>query len=361
MPLALTAPQEALHAALRAAGRVTPARPPMPVLSGLLVASCGDRLSIAGYDQAIGLRVTLPATIASAGTVIAPGAALADLVGRLPAGCSISITEEGERLVVAAPGVRYELPLAFSTDDWPALPDAGEEGTVELPLGLLQGAISRVDHAVAHEGEGKGAAEGISLSGAIRLLASDGRRASLVQLSGLGEVPATVIPRALAREIARLPGDPESMAELTVASGLVAVRVAGASVVGNTISGNYPPVDKAFPAEHQAKITIDSDLLAAAMDRLAVLGDVAVLEIDFDGGSLTVSEENDSGSGVEQLAMELSDGTGTLRLAVNPKYILTALKAVSQDVITIGLNGPKGPLVIEAGFHRYLIMPVAIK
>lgn len=360
MPLSFTAPQEALYAALRHAGRVTPARPATPVLAGLLVASHGDRLSIAGYDQAIGLRVTLPATIASAGSVVAPGAALADLVGRLPVGCEVSVAAEGERLVVAAPGARYELPLAWDVEDWPALPDAGKEGTCEIPLGLLQGALERVAHCCAGENEGKGAAEGISLSGGLRLLASDGRRASLVTLSGVDPVAACVIPRALAREITRLPGDPESMAELTVAEGLVGVRVAGAAVAGNLISGDYPPVDRAFPAEHGTKITVAADLLAAAMDRLAVFSEVAVLEVDFDESALSISEENDSGKGVEQLSLELADGEGLLRLAVNPKYVLQALKAVNQDVVTIGLNGATGPAVIEAGFHRYLVMPISV-
>jgi DNA polymerase-3 subunit beta len=246
-------------------------------------------------------------------------------------------------------------------DDWPALPDAGEQGTCEIPLGLLQGALERVAHCCAGENEGKGAAEGISLSGGLRLLASDGRRASLVELSGVDAAPvACVIPRALAREITRLPGDPESMAELTVTEGLVGVRVAGAAVAGNTISGDYPPVDRAFPAEHGAKITVAADLLAAAMDRLAVFSEVAVLEVDFDESALSISEENDSGKGVEQLSLELADGAGTLRLAVNPKYVLQALKAVNQDEVTIGLNGATGPAVIEAGFHRYLVMPISV-
>ena len=101
--------------------------------------------------------------------------------------------------------------------------------------------------------------------------------------------------------------------------------------------------------------------MAAAMDRLAVFSEVAVLEVDFDDAALSISEENDSGKGVEQLSLELADGAGTLRLAVNPKYVLQALKAVSQDVVTIGLNGATGPAVIEAGFHRYLVMPISVK
>ena len=361
MPLAFTAPQEALHGALRAAGRVTPARPPSPVLSGLLVASDGDRLLISGYDQAIGLQVELPAVIASAGSAVVPGAALADLCGRLPAGCAVSVAVEGDRLSVAAPGARYDLPLAWDVDDWPALPELNGDDGIEVPLGLLQGGLDRVAHCCAGESEGKGTAEGISLSGALRLLASDGRRASLVQLSGLGAVPAVVVPRTLAREISRLPGDGESMAVLTVTEKLIGVRVEGAAVVGNLLTGDYPPVEKAFPKKHTAKITVAADLLAAAMDRLAVFSEVAVLEVDFDNAALTISEENDSGKGVEQIALELADGSESLRLAVNPKYVLTALKAVQQQVVTIGLNGTTGPAVIEAGFHRYLIMPIAVK
>lgn len=361
MPLAFSAPQEALHAALRAAGRVTPARPASPVLSGLLVAADGPMVSISGYDQAIGLQVQLAATIASAGTVVAPGAALADLVGRLPAGCEVSVSVEGERLAVAAPGARYELPLAWEPADWPALPALADDDGIEVPLGLLQGALDRVAHCCAGENEGKGAAEGISLSGAMRLLASDSRRASLVQLSGLGESPACVLPRALAREISRLPGDAESLATLTVGDGLVSVRVHGAAVIGNTLAGEYPPVERAFPATHQATIEVAADLLLGAMDRVAVFSEVAVVDVDFEEALLTISEENDAGSGVERLALDRAEGSGTMKVAVNPRYVQAALKAVQVQVVTIGLNGSVAPAVIEGGFHRYLIMPIQVK
>lgn len=365
MPLAFTATQEALEAALRSASRVCHARPASPVLSGLLVASDGDRLTVAGYDQAIGLRVALPAALHAPGAAVVPGAQLADLVSRLPAGCDVAVAVDGDRLRVEAPGARYDVPLSWEPEDFPPLPAVDASAGAEVPLGLLQGALSRVAHATAAENEGKGAAEGIALAevdGALRLLASDGRRASLVALSGLGAKGLTgVLPRALAREISRLPGDAESMAVVSIADGLIAVSVNGAAVVGNLLSGGYPPIERAFPATHEATIEIDAALLAGALDRIAVFSQIAVLEINFDDSALTISEENDAGTGVEQIALESADGTGELRVAFNPRYVLTALKAVQQSVVSIGLNGATGPAVIEAGFHRYLLMPIAVK
>lgn len=365
MPLAFTAPQEALEAALMSASRVCHARPASPVLSGLLVASDGDLLTVAGYDQAIGLRVALPAALDAPGAAVVPGAQLADLVSRLPAGCDVALSVDGDRLRVEAPGARYDVPLSWEPEDFPALPAVDASAGAEVPLGLLQGALSRVTHATAAENEGKGAAEGIALAevdGALRLLASDARRASLVALSGLGAKGLTgVLPRALAREISRLPGDAESMAVVSIADGLIAVSVNGAAVVGNLLSGDYPPIERAFPATHKATIEIDATLLAGALDRIAVFSEIAVLEINFDDSALTISEENDAGTGVEQIALESADGTGELRVAFNPRYVLTALKAVQQSVVSIGLNGATGPAVIEAGFHRYLLMPIAVK
>lgn len=369
MPLAFTAPQEALEAALRSASRVCHARPASPVLSGLLVASDGDRLTVAGYDQAIGLRVALPAALDAPGAAVVPGAQLADLVSRLPAGCDVALSVDGDRLRVEAPGARYDVPLSWEPEDFPALPAVDTYAGVEVPLGLLQGALSRVAHATAAENEGKGAAEGIALAevdGALRLLASDGRRASLVALWLLPQADSAkgltgVLPRALAREISRLPGDAESMAVVSIADRLIAVSVNGAAVVGNLLSGDYPPIERAFPATHEATIEIDAALLAGALDRIAVFSEIAVLEINFDDSALTISEENDAGTGVEQIALESADGTGELRVAFNPRYVLTALKAVQQSVVSIGLNGATGPAVIEAGFHRYLLMPIAVK
>jgi len=366
MPLAFTAPQEALEAALRTASRVVHGRPASPVLSGLLLAADGDQVSVVGYDQAIGLRVSLPAAITGAGKAVVPAAQLGDLVARLPAGCNVTLAVEGKSLSVEAPGTRYDVPLAWAPEDYPALPDAPDgAGAAEIPLGLLQDALSRVSHATAGENEGKGAAEGISLSavgGALRLLASDGRRASLVDLTGLGAEGLTgVLPRALAREISRLPGDGESLAIVAIADGLISVAVDGAAVVGNLLTGDYPPVERAFPSKHQSSIAVDADLLIGALDRIAVFSELALLEIDFAEALLTVSEENDAGKGVERISLAEVEGDGTLRLAANPKYLLTALKSVGQAEVTIGLNGSTAPFVLEGGFHRYLVMPIATK
>lgn len=365
MPLALTAPQEALEAALRTASRVCHARPALPVLSGLLLAADGDRLTVAGYDQAIGLQVDIPAALNASGAAVVPAGPLADLVARLPAGCDVTLAVDGDRLRVEAPGTRYDVPLSWEPEDFPTLPAVDAAGAAEIPLGLLQDALSRVVHATTGENEGKGAAEGIMLSavgGALRLLASDGRRASMVDLSGLGAKGLTgVLPRTLAREIGRLPGDSESMAVVAVANGLISVAVDGAAVSGNLLAGDYPPVEKAYPSQHQATVTVDTALLIGALDRIAVFSELALLEIDFDECLMHVSEENDAGKGLERFALTEAEGEGTLRLTANPKYLLTALKAVGMAEVTIGLNGPTAPFVLEGGFHRYLVMPIATK
>ena len=367
MTLAFSAPQEALHGALRAASRVSPVRGASPVLQGLLAASGDDLVLLSGYDQALGLQVTCPAVVTNAGTAWLPAAQLCELVGRLPAGSQVGlrVSDDGAQLHVDGdPGARYSLSLPWSAADWPGLPQGPTGASAEIPLALLADALARVAHCCAPEGEGKGPAEGVSLSASaknLQLLASDGRRASLVSLPGLGGKWEAVISRSLAKEISRLPGDGESMVNLSLSDGLIRAESEGAVLVANLLSGQYPPIANAFPGNHEVLLKLKSELLIDSMSRIAVFSELAVLEINFDTSLLAISLENDSGKGLEHIPFNPISGAGILRLALNPKYVLTALKAVQQPDVTIGFNGSDGPVVIEAGFHRYLIMPIQVK
>lgn len=365
--LAFTATQEALQGALRAASRVVGARPPQPVLEGLLLTAAGSVVSVQGYDLAIGVLATRAAEVETAGAAIVPAGQLSDLVSRLPAGSLVSVTVEPGRLSVAVTGASYTVPLSWEVEDWPALPQLDAERH-EIPLTVLQDAIARTAHACAPEGEGKGIAEGLSLvslpDGSLRLLASDGRRASLVRLPSLGDgIGECVIPSRFARELSRPAADGEAIARVSTDGRMLYCEAAGVSLIGNLLEGDYPPIARVFPDEHQATLTIEASQLADAMDRVAVFSELAVMSIDVDKSALSVAIDCDGGNGVEQLLAEDLHGDD-MQIAVNPKFVSSAIKHLHVDMLTIGFNGKTGPVVLEqagGGLHRYLIMPINTK
>ena len=68
--------------------RSLPARPPVPVLGGVLLEATsgpsGDRLTVSGFDYETSARVELDATIGDRGRVLVSGRLLADITRALP-------------------------------------------------------------------------------------------------------------------------------------------------------------------------------------------------------------------------------------------------------------------------------------
>ncbi|MER2091450.1 MAG: DNA polymerase III subunit beta, partial [Saccharopolyspora rectivirgula] len=65
--------------------RSVPARPPVPVLGGVLLdATSGDALTISGFDYEVSAQVTVDAVIETPGKTLVSGRLLADITKALP-------------------------------------------------------------------------------------------------------------------------------------------------------------------------------------------------------------------------------------------------------------------------------------
>ena len=371
-PISFTATQEALHGALRSAGRAVASRAPMPVLQGVLLAADERGCEVTGYDLAVGISASFAAEVEGRGRVVAPYRLLADLVGRLPAGSVVSVRGEGERLVLEAPGASYAIACRDDAEDWPALPVVGAGGwSLDLPLAPLQDALGRVVGATAAEGdESKGPARGVSMAlsaGTLHLCATDGHRASWAELPGLGGEAAdldVIVTSRMIREIDKLAEDSEALISLSVQSGLLSVAGDDFHLIGNLLGGDYPAVRAWFPDKFAWIVGFDSDVLGEAVERAAVIAgetnQAVVFRYSFEEQSITVSVENESGAGIDVVAVNCPC-KDDIQIAFNPKYVLAALKNVDGKRLELCMNHPLKPVVIRSAaksMHRYMVSPV---
>lgn len=375
MTLAFAAPQEALHAALRAAGRAVATRAPMPVLQGVLLAVDERGVQVTGYDLAVGISASIGAEVVTTGRAVAPYRLLADLVGRLPAGSLVSVSEEGGRLAVEAPGASYAIACRDDAQDWPALPVVGGGAqNLDLPLRPLQDALGRVVGAAAAESEeSKGPARGVSLAvadGSLHMIATDGHRASWAEIPGVGTSAAdldVIATSRMIREIEKLACDPEALISVSVQSGLLSVAADDFHLIGNLLDGDYPNVRGWFPKEFSWTVGFDSDLLGEAVERASVIAgetnQAVVFRYSSSSQSLTISVENESGNGIDVVPVNCNTEKD-IQIGFNPKYVLSALKNVDGKRLELCMNNPLSPAVIRSAaksLHRYMVVPVNLK
>src|SRR3954463_14790220 len=128
--------------------RSLPARPPVPVLGGVLVEASGgadgERLTVSRFDYEPSARVERDATIGDPGRVLVSGRLLADITRALPSK-PVDLVVDGARATINCGTSRFSLPT-MPVEDYPQLPAmpqlAGTVAAEELAAGGAQVAVA---------------------------------------------------------------------------------------------------------------------------------------------------------------------------------------------------------------------------
>lgn len=143
----LTIDHTAFAAAVSYAVRSLPARPPVPVLAGLLLDASSSRLRVSAFDYEISADTTAAATVFETGRALVSGRLLSDIVSTVRGDVHLEL--RGPRLVLKAGSARFILPT-LPLDEYPALPEPGTiTGTLAGPA--FAEAVAQVACAISRE------------------------------------------------------------------------------------------------------------------------------------------------------------------------------------------------------------------
>src|ERR1700691_1253898 len=127
-PMKLTAEREKLLTPLQAVIGVVERRQTMPVLANVLLGVRQGQLSIAGTEVAV----------QDSGDITVPGRKFLDILRALPEKVSVSLSLEGEKVVIKAGRSRFSL-STLPAAEFPVIDDINSQQTVQLPRkGLLR-------------------------------------------------------------------------------------------------------------------------------------------------------------------------------------------------------------------------------
>ena len=133
--------REALGEAVAWVARELPARPVIPVLSGLLMQASGAGLTLSCFDYEVSARVTVPAEVEEPGTALVPGRLLAEITRSLPPR-DVEFSSPDDMLRVACGSAEFEL-VSLPVEEYPGLPEPPAlAGTVDG--GVLAAAAAQV-------------------------------------------------------------------------------------------------------------------------------------------------------------------------------------------------------------------------
>lgn len=362
--------------------RTLPARPPVPVLAGVLLeADASGSLRLSCFDYEVSARIEVPADVVTAGRALVSGRLLADIARSLPAR-PVHVVAEGSKVSVTCGASRFTL-LTMPVEEYPELP-AMPDAVGSLAGDAFTEAVAQVTVAASRD-ETLPVLTGVRVEiegDVLTLLATDRYRLAVRELpwqAGSAGTSATALVRAKTlSDVARALGSGEVTLALassatgqtapgTRASGLVGFEAGGRRSTSLLVDGDYPKVRALFPDTSPVVAVVATAPLLEAVRRVALVAErAAPVRLSFSSGQVVL----EAGQGEDAQASEALEATlegDDITIAFNPQFLLDGLSAVGAPFVRLAFTLPTKPAVLTGqrevdgqpdAHYRYLLMPV---
>jgi DNA polymerase-3 subunit beta len=367
--------REVLADAVTWVARGLPARPPVPVLAGVLIQADADgTLTLSAFDYEVSAKISVPADVSEPGTVLVLGRLLADISRNMP-NRPIDVTTDGNKVTLTCGASRFSL-LMMPSDDYPTLPTSPE------PTGTIAGdvftqAVAQVSIA-ADRGDTLPILTGVRIEidgSTMTLLATDRYRLAMRELTwnpnSTDASHVALVPARTLSETAKALGASASIEVALGGSaggeGLVGFEAGQRRTTSRLLDGEYPKVTSIFPTSVDSEAVITTAELVEAVKRVSLVAERNTpVRLRFTDGQVTI----EAGTGDDAQASEAVEATLTgpeLEIAFNPQFLLDGLGAVGTEFSRLSFTQPSRPAVLSGQdkldgepdtSYRYVLMPV---
>ncbi|MFF3755074.1 DNA polymerase III subunit beta [Streptomyces sp. NPDC002018] len=368
--------RDVLAEAVAWVARSLPARPPAPVLAGLLLRAEDGALSFSSFDYEVSARVSVDAEVEEDGTVLVSGRLLADICRALP-NRPVEISTDGVRATVVCGSSRFTL-HTLPVEEYPALPQM-PTATGTVPGEVFASAASQVAIAAGRD-DTLPVLTGvrIEIEGDTVTLASTDRYRFAVReflwkpespdISAVALVPAKTL---LDTAKALTNGDTVTLAlsGSGAGEGLIGFEGAGRRTTTRLLEGDLPKYRTLFPTEFNSVAVIETAPFVEAVKRVALVAERNTpVRLSFEQGVLILEAgSSDDAQAVERVDAQL-DGDD-ISIAFNPTFLLDGLSAIDSPVAQLSFTTSTKPALLSGrpavdaeadAAYKYLIMPVRL-
>ncbi|MER5552147.1 DNA polymerase III subunit beta [Streptomyces sp. NPDC002793] len=368
--------RDVLAEAVAWVARSLPARPPAPVLAGLLLKAEDGALSFSSFDYEVSAKVSVDAEVEEDGTVLVSGRLLADICRALP-NRPVEISTDGVRATVVCGSSRFTL-HTLPVEEYPALPQM-PTATGTVPGEVFASAAAQVAIAAGRD-DTLPVLTGvrIEIEGETVTLASTDRYRFAVReflwkpenpdASAVALVPAKTL---LDTAKALTSGDTVTLAlsGSGAGEGLIGFEGAGRRTTTRLLEGDLPKYRTLFPTEFNSVAVIETAPFVEAVKRVALVAERNTpVRLSFEQGVLILEAgSSDDAQAVERVDAVL-DGDD-ISIAFNPTFLLDGLSAIDSPVAQLSFTTSTKPALLSGraavdaeanDSYKYLIMPVRL-
>ncbi|MEU7132845.1 DNA polymerase III subunit beta [Streptomyces sp. NPDC046261] len=368
--------RDVLAEAVAWAARSLPARPPVPVLAGLLLKAEDGSLSLSGFDYEVSARVSVEADVEEDGTVLVSGRLLADICRALP-NRPVEISTDGVRVTVVCGSSRFTL-HTLPVEEYPALPQM-PTATGTVPGEVFASAAAQVAIAAGRD-DTLPVLTGVRIEiegDTVTLASTDRYRFAVREFMWKPETPdisaVALVPAKTLLETAKSlsGGDTVSIAlsGSGAGEGLIGFEGAGRRTTTRLLEGDLPKYRTLFPTEFNSVAVIETAPFVEAVKRVALVAERNTpVRLSFEQGVLILEAgSSDDAQAVERVDAKLEGDD--ISIAFNPGFLLEGLSAIDSPVAQLSFTTSTKPALLSGkpavdaeadDAYKYLIMPVRL-
>ncbi len=347
-------------------------RQTLPILSNVLIALDGPRLSLTGTDLEVELvgRLDLEGPGVD-GEVTVPARKLVDICKSLPEGSNIEFSVEAGKATVKAGRSRFTL-STLPAADFPTVDASAADTTLGMPQSLVKQLIDSTAFAMAQQ-DVRYYLNGLYfevLGGRLRVVATDGHRLALATAPQRAEAAdlGVIIPRKGVLELSRLL-EGSAPISLSIGSNHIRATTDQFTFTSKLVDGKFPDYERVIPKNPDKLLVGDRSELKQAFTRTAILSNEKYrgVRLRVSQDSLDITANNPEQERAEEVVAVEYDGA-EMEIGFNVSYLLDVLSALSQTKVRFCLSDEASSALLEHAEppsdeepeRLYVVMPMRL-
>ena len=363
----ITATREEILGPVQNVIGVVERRQTMPVLSNVLLSARNNRLSVTGTDLEVELVSSISINVQTPGDITVPGRKLLDILRALAEGVAVTLTLEGDRLVVRAGRSRFTL-STLPAAEFPIVEEINAQQVLKLTQAEFRRLIDKVHFSMAQQ-DVRYYLNGMlieSEGGRVRAVATDGHRLALSEATLSERVTGkqqVILPRKGILELQRMLNS-EGEVALSVGTNHVRCEIGDIRFTSKLIDGRFPEYSRVIPANARRIIDADRGFLRQSLQRTAILSNEKYrgIRLNIKPNLLTLQAHNPEQEEAEDQIEVVYSGE-EIEIGFNVTYLLDALSAIETERVHIALTDANSSCLITAADSdstKYVVMPMRL-
>ena len=336
-----------------------------PVLECIKLRAENDSLILTAYDGEMSIEKKIPAEVLEEGELCVNGKTFADFVGKISSFEVIITSDEKGITIRYADSESYM--QALSAEDFPRFFSASTDGKEYFEIGEneLKTLISQIVFCCATD-ESRPILKGallVAKNGKLEGSALDGFRManSSCDIVGGSADMKIVCPARTLTEISRMLGDGDTL-KIYADKNSLSVAVQDTVITSRLYAGEFVKKENIYPVDFVTKVSVKRAELIDSIERASVLirGEKnSFIQFDIKMNKIIITANSEMGKVEETVGADLEGKE--LKIAMNGKFVLDALKALNEETVVMSFNTSISPFTLENAEDKrcqYLVLPV---